>query len=273
VGWRQRKNDDLPSSTFDGSEATPSPYTDPSTNWVDLFTIVAGSLVDPSRLSNRLYQRRIGLVAGLFFLADAVGAYFLGLRWFALCLFLMGVGAIIAARWLTRIPLPAFFAVLAVLLLVVLPLSLYPNRSAATERLSCPWLSSSEVTGVLGPGALAGGAPNSAHCSWTVPPKPHVKQQATKQLSLSISYPMQSPTPVTGDTPISTVGLQAWTNSACDSSTCTETLSVVLSNSFLIITQTSIGTDQPVWQRSLAEETRHLIRLGSLVAARASPSN
>jgi len=274
MSWRSRsgrRNDgDVPASTFDGSDATPSPYTDPDRNWVDLFTIISGSLLDPSRLSNRLYQRRLGLVAGLFFLADGVLAYLLGAPWFALCLILIGVATTVAVRF-TQLPLLAFWAVLAVVTMVVIPLSLNASRSAATQPPSCQWLSSSEVMSVLGPGAVVSASPTSTHCTWSSSRHPSARHQAATQLSLMITYPTVVPAPGAGDTAVSTVGLRAWTNSSCDASNCTKSLSVVLSQSFLNMRMSSRVTDQFAWQLRTAQDTRRLVRLGNLVAARVSP--
>jgi hypothetical protein len=272
--WRhgsgRRNGSDLPASTFDGSDATPSPYTDPDRNWVDLFTVISGSLLDPSRISNRLYQRRLGLVAGLFFLADGVLAYLLGAQWFALCLILIGVATTVAVRFM-QLPLLAFWAVLAVVMMVVIPLSLNASRSAATQPPSCQWLSSSEAMSVLGPGTVASASPTSTHCTWSSSRHPSAQHQAATQLSLMITYPTVVPAPGAGDTVVSTVGLRAWTSSGCDSSICTKTLSVVLSSSFLSMSLTSRGADRSAWQRSTAQNTRRLVRLGILVAARVSP--
>src|ERR1700678_3994925 len=117
VSWRnrstQRSDSDLPASTFEGSEATPSPLTDPDRNWVDLFTTISGSLLDPSRLSNRLYQRRLGLTAALLFLVYGAVSFGLGARWLALGLILVGIAVYAIVRF-RRIPGLVLLAVLAI---------------------------------------------------------------------------------------------------------------------------------------------------------------
>jgi len=42
-------------------ESIPSPYADPERNSVERLIIVSRTVLDPSRLSDRRYQRRIGL--------------------------------------------------------------------------------------------------------------------------------------------------------------------------------------------------------------------
>jgi hypothetical protein len=274
VSWRnrstQRGDSDLPASTFEGSEATPSPLTDPGRNWVDLFTIVSGSLIDPSRLSNRLYQRRLVLAAALLFVACGVVSFGLGARWLALGLILVGIAVYVTMRF-RRIPALALLAVLAVVTLFVIPLDLGHGSSAATQPATCQWLSNSEVTTALGPGAVTGKSPTSTHCTWNSSPHPSVKRHAATQLSLVITYPTVMPSPAAADQEVSTVGLRAWTRSTCDLSTCAETLFVVLSRGFVTISLSSAGTNPSTWQPKATRDARHLIELGTLVAPRVSP--
>jgi hypothetical protein len=271
VNWRHRSTSgrgDLPASTFDGSDETPSPYSDPDRNWVDQFVIISGSLLVPSRPSNRLYQRRLGLIAGLLFLADGVLAYVFGAQWLALGLILVGVAVNVVVRF-RQIPLLAIWVVMGVVSVFVIPLGLDAGHSSASQPSSCQWLSTSEVRTVLGSVAKASEAPNSTHCSWSSSRAP----SATTQLvNLLITYPTVVPVPNAWDKEVTTVGLRAWTSSTCDLSTCTESLFVVLSRGFLDISVSSHGIDPPAWQQHRTEqEARDLVKLGSLVAARASP--
>lgn len=274
VSWRkrstQRSDSDLPASTFEGSEATPSPLTDPDRNWVDLFTTISGSLLDPSRLSNRLYQRRLGLTAALLFLVYGAVSFGLGARWLALGLILVGIAVYAIVRF-RRIPGLVLLAVLAIVTLFVIPLDLNLGSSAATQPPTCPWLSNSEVTTALGPGAVTSGSPTSAHCTWSSSPHPPAKGRSTTELSLVITYPTVMPSPTAADQEVSTVGLRAWTSSACDLSTCSEALFVVLSRGFVSISLSSAETNQATWQPTATQDARHLIRLGTLVAPRVSP--
>jgi hypothetical protein len=274
VSWQnrstQRSGGDLPASTFEGSEATPSPLTDPDRNWVDLFTTISGSLLDPSRLSNRLYQRRLGLTAGLLFLVYGVVSFGFGARWLALGLILVGIAVCLTVRF-SRIPVLALFAVLAIVTLVVIPLDLSLGSSAATQPPTCRWLSNSEVAVALGPGAVTSGSPTSTHCTWSSSPHPSTKRRSTTQLSLVITYPTVVPSPTAADQEVSTVGLRAWTSSACDLSTCSEALFVVLSRGFVTISLSSAGANQSTWQPMAAKDARHLLTLGTLVAPRVSP--
>jgi len=274
VGWRRRstrrRDADIPASTFDGSDATPSPYTDPDRNWVDLFTIISGSLLDPSRLSNRLYQRRIGLVAGLLFLVDGALAYSFGASWLALGLVLIGVTVYAVVRFI-RVPMIALWTVLSLVILVVLPLGLGNGHSAASGPLTCQWLSTSEVSTTLGSGATEGASPTTTHCMWTSRSQPSGRHLPPTELSVVITYPTVDPSPAPSDREISTVGERAWSGSHCGSSTCTETLFVVLSNGFLSIARTSQGVDPSEWWGGTARVSQQLIHLGALVAARASP--
>jgi hypothetical protein len=274
VSWRNRSTQgsgsDLPASTFEGSEATPSPLTDPRRNWVDLFTIVSGSLIDPSRLANRRYQRRLVLISTLLFLACGVVSFGLGARWLALGLILVGIAVYVIMRF-RRIPAVALLAVLAVVTLFFIPLGLDHGSSAATQPPTCQWLSNSEVTAALGPGAVTNKSPTSTHCSWNTSPHPSAKRHAATHLSLVITYPTVMPSPAAGDQEVSTVGLRAWTRSACDLSTCSEALFVVLSRGFVTISLSSAGMSPSTWQPVATRHARHLIALGTLVAPRISP--
>jgi hypothetical protein len=100
--WRRRGDGgggDLPPGTFDGSESIPSPYADPERNSVERLIIVSRTVLDPSRLSNRRYQRRIGLVAALHFVVDAAFIGRLGAPWFARGLVLIGAAVYVAVRF------------------------------------------------------------------------------------------------------------------------------------------------------------------------------
>ena len=244
--------------------------TDPGRNWVDLFTIVSGSLIDPSRLSNRRYQRRLVLISTLLFLACGVVSFGLGARWLALGLILVGIAVYVIMRF-RRIPAVVLLAVLAVVTLFVIPLGLDHGSSAATQPPTCQWLSNSEVTVALGPGAVTGKSPTSTHCSWNSSPHPSAKRHAATQLSLVITYPTVMPSPAAGDQEVSTVGLRAWTRSACDLSTCSEALFVVLSRGFVTISLSSAGASPSRWPPVATWDARNLIALGTLVAPRISP--
>ena len=152
----------------------------------------------------------------------------LGARWLALGLILVGIAVYAIVRF-RRIPGLVLLAVLAIVTLFVIPLDLNLGSSAATQPPTCPWLSNSEVTTALGPGAVTSGSPTSAHCTWSSSPHPPAKGRSTTELSLVITYPTVMPSPTAVDQEVSTVGLRAWTSSACDLSTCSEALFVVLS--------------------------------------------
>ena len=261
---------DLPPSTFDGSEATPNPYTDPDRNWVDQFIVISTTLLDPSRLANRLYQRRLGLVAALLFAVDAVVAYAFGAPWFALGCVLIGLAVYLAVRFL-RIPLIALCAALALVFLFVLPLDGVVGRSAATQPVACTWMSTGEATAVLGHAAAADAPQSASHCSWSTPDHRTAPATRTERLSLVITDPAVAPSPAAADTVVPTVGLRAWTTSACTASACTEQLSVVLSSTFLTIGVTSSGFGQAHWEQRQPQLARRMTHLGSVVAPRISP--
>ena len=246
-------------------------YCDPDRNWVDLFTVVARTAIDPSRLSNRLYQRRMGLTASLLFLVYGVVSFGLGARWLALGLILIGVAVYVAVRF-RRIPGLALSAVLVIVTPFVIASDLDVGSSAATQPPTCRWLSNSEVAAALGPGAATSESPTSTHCTWNSSSHPAAKRRSTTQLSLVITYPTVMPTPGAGGQEVSTVGLRACTSSGCGLSTCSEALFVVLSRGFVTMTLSSSGTNPSTWPPMARQGTRHLTQLGTLVAPRVEPT-
>ena len=261
---------DLPADTFDGSEATPSPSTDPDRNWVDQFIVISTTLLDPSRLANRRYQCRVGLVAGLLFAVDAVVAFALGAPWFALGCLLIGAAVFLAIRFL-RIPLVALWAAIALVFLFVLPLDGDVGGSAATQAATCPWMSTGEAVATVGRDISADPVVDTAHCSWSTVHHASVPARRVDRLALDITDPLVAPSPTASDTLVPTVGLRAWTAAACTSTSCTEQLSVVLSSTYLTIDVTSTGVDQAQWLRQQPRLVRRMTHLGSVLAPRVSP--
>ena len=272
--WWGRRNegdgDDLPASTFDGSEATPSPYTDPDRQLGRSDDRHLHDAADPSRLGNRRYQRRLGLAAVLLFAVDAVVAYALGAPWFGLGCLLIGVAVYCAVRFL-RIPLIALWAAIVLVFLFVLPLDGVVGPSATAQAPACPWMDASEAAAVLGHAANADAPQGLSHCSWSTPARRAAPGPRRDRLSLVVTDPTVAPSPTAADTIVPTVGLRAWTTSACTSSTCTEQLSVVLTSTFLTIGVTSSGVDPAQWEQRRPELARRITHLGSVVAPRISP--
>lgn len=249
-----------------------TPFTDGNANWVDALTLMAAPPFDPSRFSSPRYWRRFIITVILVVAAEAVVLIRFGFLWLALGALMIAAVAFIELRW-GRTPFLTLWAIVALVTAFVIPQG-NTNAGADVARHvspTCGLLSTHDLVGLLDrPTVTRGQSATAPRCAWSsatgAPSGP--RPSAGQTVTLTVTTPLAVPMPPAGAPNVAHIGLRAWTMTGCLATVCRQELSVVLTATFLTLTDTTNDANQTAWEDGGSVRLTELTRVATTVEER-----